>query len=115
VCAADDCDAPHARSLECTNDGSPEQLVSFIYRSVDLPKIFGGKATWCISSKIPLAVLAEQWTEPRMIYGIPPKLEDLDFSDGILRVHISYFAQVDPDIALNVLQNLRLRSIRQTA
>jgi hypothetical protein len=109
VCAADDSDSPHACTLETVDNASPEQLIFFVCDSVNLPTISGGNAAWCLSSKIPLAVLAQQWNVPRMIYGIPPRFEDLDVSEGVLRLHFSYFAQTDPDVVLNVLRELRLR------
>ncbi|MFY9683013.1 MAG: hypothetical protein WA424_07185 [Candidatus Sulfotelmatobacter sp.] len=38
-----------------------------------------------------------------------PSLEGLDWSDGDLRVHISYLAQIDPESALSVVERLTLR------
>lgn len=36
-------------------------------------------------------------------------MEGLDWSDGELRVHVSYLAQIDPESALSVIEGLTLR------
>jgi hypothetical protein len=40
---------------------------------------------------------------------IPPKLADLDWSGRTLKLHFSYFAQLEPDVVHDVLRRLRLR------
>jgi len=110
VCAADDIDAPHARQIQVPDDCCLDEIVSYIMKHYELPHIAGGKATWCISSMLPLAVVTQQWRNPEMIRSIPPGLDELDCSNGVLRVNISYFAQIDPDVVLTVLRELRLRA-----
>jgi hypothetical protein len=67
-------------------------------------------ATWALSSGIPLAVVAQQWQEPRVLFRLDAERERLDAGDGELRLHWSYFAQLDPELVLEVLRNLRLRA-----
>lgn len=110
VCAADDIDAPHARRFQAPDDCTPQQIVSLVWRSVDLPKIEGGKATWCISSGTPLAVVAEEWAAPKMIRALPNDCRSLDWSNGELRIHVSYFAQLNPDTVFRVLWKLQLKA-----
>jgi hypothetical protein len=110
VSAGDDVDAPHAREIELSDDVTVEQLVREVVSAADLPRIAGGRATWCVSSAVPLAVAAQQWEEPRPVNFTPPNLSELDLSGRTVRAHISYFAQQDPDTVLEVLRRLRLRA-----
>jgi hypothetical protein len=110
VCAADDVDAPNARELTVP-DGLPvDELVRQVIRLAGLPPVAGGKATWCISSIEPLAVIAQQWSEPRLLTFIPPERSRLDIADGVFRSHISYFAQQDPEVVFEVLRRLQIRA-----
>ncbi len=54
-------------------------------------------------------VIAQQWQNPRVSSRILPGMEGLDWSDGELRVHVSYLAQIDPESALSVIEGLTLR------
>jgi hypothetical protein len=110
VCAGDDGDAPHAREIEVPDDVTVDALVRLVWREADLPRIAGERATWCISSGVPLAVIAQQWPEPRPISFLPPKLTDLDVMGATVRFHISYFAQEDPETVYGVLRRLQLRA-----
>jgi hypothetical protein len=108
VCAADDIDAPHPFSISVEDGSSPMQILRAIRASDYLPKIGGGKATWVASSRSPIGLLAQQWPDPRANWRILPGMEGLDWSEGNLRVHISYLAQIDPEAALSVVERLRL-------
>lgn len=108
VAAGDDGDAPHAVEIAVPDGMTVEQLVRTICQAAKLPSITGGKATWCLASRVPLAVIAQQWPAPRMIGLMPPKLSDLDADAKSIRLHFSYFAQQDPDTVFEVLRRLRL-------
>ena len=110
VHAGDDGDAPHGRQIDVPDRVDVPALVQLIWRAAQLPSISGGKATWGLSSIVPLAVIAQEWPESRMLQSIPPKLMELDVSDGVIRLHFSYFAQQDPDVVYQVLQRLRVRA-----
>ena len=110
VSAGDDVDAPHPREIRLTGDVTVERLVREVVSAADLPRIAGGRATWCVSSGVPLAVVAQQWSEPRPVSFISPKLPELDLHDDTVKLHISYFAQQDLDAALEVLRRLQLRA-----
>jgi len=60
---------------------------------------------------MPIAVIAQQWTEPRMLFLLSKDLANLDLKEGVLRVHFNYHAQLDPEIVFKVLRELRLRAI----
>jgi hypothetical protein len=97
VCAGDDIDAPHSTTISVP-DGTPlVQLLSVISKSGYLAQIAGGKATWSAVSNIPLAVLAQQWSEPRALPGAYSRRERLHFRDCTLQIHFTYHGQQDPD------------------
>jgi hypothetical protein len=105
VSAADDLHAPHAHNLKLPDD------VRDVVNAAVLPRIDGGQATWCISSGLPLAVIAQQWDEPRLLSFIPYKISELDMSGPKVKLHFTYFAQQDPEIVYEILHRLRLRVI----
>jgi hypothetical protein len=111
VCAADDLEPPHQRELKLPDSDSLEQILVAVIKSNYLPKISGGYATWSVTSAIPVAVMAQQWTEPRMLFLLPKDLENLDCMNGVLRLHFNYHAQIEPETVLKVLRELRLRAI----
>lgn len=58
VCAADDIDVLHVLHLQVPEAWTWESLVRHVWQNSELPGIAGGKATWALSSNIPLAVVA---------------------------------------------------------
>jgi hypothetical protein len=110
VCAGDDGDAPHAREVELLDGLSVGQLVRGVLDAAGLPQISGGRATWCVSSGVPLAVVAQEWDEPRFVSPIPPRMEELEVSGGVVRMHFSYLAQQDPEVVYEVVRRLRFRA-----
>ena len=110
VAAGDDVDAPRLRTGEISDDSSIEQLIAACLKVSPLPMISGGEATWCLSSLVPLAVVAQQWEQPRPVWGVSRRIESLDLRGDDLRLHFSYFAQHDPNDVLAVLNNLRLKA-----
>jgi hypothetical protein len=110
VAAGDDADAPHARLFSLADSMTILELVSAIAAQGYLASIRGGRATWSVVSGVPLAVVAQQWSEPRAIPWIIPALSDLDWRDGALCVHFNYHSQLDPDIVLEVLKGLQLHA-----
>src|SRR5262245_3242138 len=110
VAAGDDSYAPHQRIFTVPDSVTVEPVVLAVFRTYELPQIFGGHATWCVSSSVPLAVVAQQWPEPRMASAFPRSIADCDRSGTRLKLHFSYFAQLDPEIVFEVLQRLRLRA-----
>ena len=81
VCAADDMDS-HKTIITLDNSVSVEEILTTIKELDYLPKIWGGCATWTLSSKIPIAVFAQEWKEPKKLHLIPINLKDLDFNIG---------------------------------
>jgi hypothetical protein len=106
VCAGDDID-PHDASFAVPTPKDVEDLATSILRRVALPRIAGGQATWCLSSRVPFAVVAQQWSVPKSLWF--PSLGNL-IPKGInqLKVHASYFVQQDPDEVFRILARLTL-------
>jgi hypothetical protein len=111
VCAVDDLDPPHLRRFYLPDDWTWESLVHHVWQESELPRIAGGQATWALSSNIPLAVAAQQWQKPSILFRLGSDRDRLDISDNEIRLHWSYFAQLDPSIVLRVLRELRLRAV----
>jgi hypothetical protein len=109
VCAGDDGDAPHRRTVRVPSLTTLDPLLADVLAAAPLPGISGGKATWCVSSRVPLAVVAQEWPAPRPLSPFPPDWTALDFADNTLRLHFSYFAQQDPATVFDILRRLRLR------
>jgi hypothetical protein len=70
--------------------------------------IGGGKATWTVVSRIPLAIVAQQWAEPKILTPVP-SLSGLNFSDNVLSIHFDYRVQQDPDLVYEELQRVHSR------
>jgi hypothetical protein len=110
VAAGDDIDAPNAESISVP-DGTPlEEIIGGIAKSGYLPRITGGQASWSVTSNIPIAVVAQQWSVPRLFF-LPGGTKDLDNKDGALRLYFNYHAQVEPEVVYKVLWGLRLNAI----
>ena len=108
VSNADDVES-HERVIELAEAKSLEAVVRAVLSSYALPKIAGGRATWCLGSRKPFLVVAQQWPKPKLVWRWPRRsLTDCTIVGGALRLHFSYFAQLDPNVVLDVLNHLWL-------
>jgi len=110
VAAGDDIDAPHSRVFSLPDSLLTLQLISRVLAEGYLASINGGKATWSVVSSVPVAVVAQQWSEPRAIPWPEPLPSELEWRDEALCVHFNYHAQLDPELVLEVLKGLRLHA-----
>lgn len=69
-----------------------------------LASIQGGQATWVAVSHRPIAVCAQQWPAPRLIFWRPVDCKELLRAKDGVRLHFSYLAQLDPDLVHRALQ-----------
>ena len=111
VCAADDCHAPHEKRLTVPEDTMVSDLAKTIQRDY-LPKIAGGQATWSLVTHVPVAVLAQQWRKAKILFAFDDAVAKLKQADGAVRLHVNYQAQLDPDVVLEVLKELKLETIQ---
>ena len=107
VCAGDDIDA-HDLVLDLPDAETLDALVVSVLHAYELPRIQGGKATWCLASRRPIAIVAQQWSSPRMVPWQTQPASDCKVVDGVVRLHLTYLGQIDPDVAYEVLRRLRL-------
>jgi hypothetical protein len=110
VAAGDDADVPHERIYSFPDPLSPLQVIAAIVAAGYLAKIAGGKATWSAVSGLPLAVVAQQWPEPRGAPWREPPWSELEQRDGMYRIHFNYHVQRDPEAVLEILKELKLRA-----
>ena len=112
VCAADDCHAPHEKSITVPSNATVRDLARTIKREYLPNNIQGGQATWSLVTSIPLAVLAQQWSEPKLLPLCDVNLSGFAGPDGSVKAHLNYHAQIDPKIVLEVLEELKLETIQ---
>jgi hypothetical protein len=110
VCMGDDADS-HEKLIEISIDGlSLAQILAEIAPGY-LPSIADGQATWVVSSRVPIAVMAQQWNEKPKMLPCANKSEDkiLDRRNGIIRLHFRYCTQQDPEQVWNKMsRDLRI-------
>jgi len=108
VAMGDDNDAPHHRELTVADDMSLLVIIKLVLQSRYLATIGGGRATWAIVSRIPIAIVAQQWAEPKMLVPVL-SLSGLNFSDNVLSVHFDYRVQQDPYLIYEEFQRVHSR------
>ena len=108
VAMSDDADAPHHHEMTLTDNTSLTAIIKAILQSNYLACISGGKATWTVVSRIPIAVVAQQWAEPQMLIPVP-SLSSLNCSNNVLSVHFNYRVQQNPDLVYKEFQRVHSR------
>ena len=101
-------DDPEARTFSFSDGMLIKEIIERIVGSHFLAQISGGKATWSVVSGFPLAVVAQQWNEARLVPWRPVEIAQLERRNGIIHLHFNYHAQIDPDIVLRVVKELKL-------
>jgi hypothetical protein len=104
VAAGDDADAPHEWLLRVESDASVADVVQQIATARYLASISGGEATWIIQGDQPLAVVAQQWTEPRFVVDSEMPIRDVLNPSARPHVQARYWCQVSPDRVLDCLR-----------
>lgn len=112
VSAGDDVEAPHPMNITIDKVETVDSLLEALNKIDYLPQVSGGHATWTLSSALPLAVFAQEWSAPKKVSSSDRKLESLDFESGVLNLHFSYHAQTSPEDVLSVLKRVRLKAIK---
>jgi hypothetical protein len=105
VCAGDDAEAPHEQAFTLPFAGSWFEFVQRLTLRSKLPSISGGHATWVLHSRVPLAVTAQDWTEPKLIGAREPGPGALSIKDGELCFFWEYCVQRDPDAVFRLLSS----------
>ncbi len=97
VCAGDDCDAPHERILHARLDESLDALLGRLLTERYVASISGGQATWVLVGRMPLAVVAQQWAQPRYLVQPSALLAGLIELNKRPHLNFLYRAQADPE------------------
>jgi hypothetical protein len=80
--------------IEFNENEKVEKIIKTILKSNYLPKIYGGKATWCIIADKPLAIIAQEWFNPKVI----DQLDYLKSAKEFSKLHFKYHVQEDPEL-----------------
>jgi hypothetical protein len=98
-------DEPHALTRVVGHDENLDHLVKEIRPADYLPSISGGKATWILYATKPLAVLAQQWSEPRYLVNPESSVQTFVDLSAKRQLEFVYWCQADPDQVFESLKN----------
>ena len=104
VAAGDDADAPHEWQLTVDAAATVDSVVRTIQSAGYLASIAGGEATWIIEGARPIAVVAQQWTEPRFLVDRAMPMREVVKPSGRPHVEVRYWIQVSPDRVFDALR-----------
>jgi hypothetical protein len=105
VAMGDDMDAPHEWILSLPANAPIAEVVEQIERKKYLPQIAGGQASWILEGDQPLAVIAQQWKEPRWLVGQGVPVEQVYRKAGDPHLNLRYWCQADPEEVFEALQS----------
>jgi hypothetical protein len=97
VAMGDDIDAPHEWRVALAANATVAKLVTEILQKGYLAMIAGGRASWIVEGRSPVAVLAQQWSAPRWLVDSETPLTALRRQTGRANFEIRYWCQVDPE------------------
>ena len=100
VAMGDDLDAPHAQQRTFPDGLALREVVGAIVDGGYLARIAGGRATWVLragDAAVAVAVVAQQWGEPRLLTDSQQAAGAFAGPDGTVRLHFGYLAQQDPE------------------
>jgi hypothetical protein len=106
VQGGDDVDAPHETKIGIRRDESLGSVIGRVVAGNFLACVGGGAATWIAESGTrPLAVVAQQWAQPRFL--VTPEQTVCSIVGGDCRCHLNfrYWCQADPDRVFECLQD----------
>lgn len=97
VAAGDDIYPRHEKRIKTKSGETVESVLEKILAMHYLPSIIGGKATWIVVGKSPLAVVAQQWSKPHYLVEPSAHIEKLiEIKDGH-HLEFMYWCQVEPN------------------
>ncbi|TDC64458.1 hypothetical protein [Streptomyces hainanensis] len=103
VAAGDDA-LPHARTLDLPADTALAAVVADLVARHFLATIAGGRATWILTGAgRPLAVVAQQWAEPRYLVDPTLPIGSLAADGRGVTLLFRYWKQHDPDLVFTEL------------
>jgi hypothetical protein len=90
VCAGDDVDAPHSRSVALSDMMPIKFVIQDILDSGYLAKISGGRATWIVELGLPVAVATQQWAKPRYLTNPDFPISEFISDSELKGLHFKY-------------------------
>jgi hypothetical protein len=94
VCMADDAYAPHEEKFSFSPSLTLRDAIRKISEGPYLASIAGGRATWIAwHEEIRVAVVAQQWTEPKFL----PNIDRALAIGSAPELYFQYLAQKDPE------------------
>ena len=105
VHAGDDGDAPHEIVMEVQVDATIQSVLAAVVERRYLASISGGEATWIVEGQKPLAVIAQQWTEPQWLISPATLLSEIFGDEDLLALHFVYWCQASPETVIECLRN----------
>ncbi len=105
VAIGDDIDAPHFKELVIDENATSLDLARQVLGMRYLANIGIGEATWSVSADIPVAIIAQQWEEPKLVNPVNATIKELAKGGDCLKVHINYHCQEDPEQILEELKS----------
>jgi hypothetical protein len=102
VAAGDDA-VPHVLTIDVPPDRLLADVVIDLVEQRYLASIVGGRATWIlVTGDRPLAVLAQQWPEPRYLIDPAKPISSFGTAEGVSLL-FRYWLQHDPDSVFDEL------------
>ncbi|TDE23998.1 hypothetical protein [Actinomadura sp. 6K520] len=95
VAAGDDV-LPHAETVDLPPETPLADVVAHLLERRFLALIAGGRATWILVAGRPLAVVAQQWDEPRFLVDSSRPISSFG-AEGRVSLMFRYWKQHDPD------------------
>ena len=105
VATGDDINAPHFKEIVIDENVTLLDLARQIQDMRYLANIGMGEATWSVMTDSPVAIIAQQWNEPKLVTPGNPTVKELVKGESCLKVHINYHSQEDPTETLKRLRN----------
>ncbi|MFG2245755.1 hypothetical protein [Spirillospora sp. NPDC048823] len=87
---------PHAETIDLPPETSLSDVVAYLLDRHFLASIASGEATWILVADSPLAVVAQQWDEPRYLVDSSRPINSFG-ADGRVSLMFRYWKQHDPD------------------
>ena len=94
--AGDDINSPHEKRIKIDSGETVDSVLEKIFTTHYLPSISGGKATWIVFGKSPLAVVAQQWSKPHFLVDPTIPIENLIELKDNHHLELMYWCQVEP-------------------
>jgi hypothetical protein len=88
---------PHAQTIDVQAGTPLADVITYLLETHFLALIAGGEATWILVADRPLAVVAQQWDEPRFLVDSSRPISSFSAGGRGVSLMFRYWRQHDPD------------------